>query len=116
MLMGIPSTTATPEFSAFMLEALSAEAHTTSLPAYLEISCKTKYTYDEQSAEMLDIIFDGIVFDAATAYGISGLGTTGLLYELAKGGTNDFASRYASIEAAAKADLEKLVTDIESIE
>ena len=114
MLFGIPASTPDPDFSGFMLEALSYESQTTSLPAYYEISCKTKYTYDEDSAEMMDIIFDGIVFDLTVVYGISGVNN--LLYEIAKGGTNDFASRYASVEAAAKTDLTKLIKDIESID
>jgi len=114
MLFGIPSTTPTPEFSGFMLEALSHEAQTTSLPAYYEISCKTKYTYDEQSAEMMDITFDGIVFDQASVYDITGVAD--IWSAIGQKGTNDFASRYAAIEAAAKADLDKLIEDIEAVE
>jgi len=113
MLMGIPSTTPDPDFSGFMLEALSHASQTTSLPAYYEISCKTKYTYDEDSAEMMDIIFDGIVFEPSMVYNISGVNN--LLYEMAKGGTNDFASRYASVEAAAKEDIKKLIADFAAI-
>ena len=113
MLMGIPSTTPDPDFSGFMLEALSHASQTTSLPAYYEISCKTKYTYDKDSAEMMDIIFDGIVFEPAMVYNISGINN--LLYEMAKGGTNDFASRYASVEAAAKEDIKKLIADFAAI-
>lgn len=114
MLFGIPSTTPEPDFSGFMLEALSCEAQKTSLPAYYEITCKTKYTYDAQSAEMLDIAFGGIVFDPAMVYGIRGVST--LLYELPQKGTNDFVSRYQSIESKATTDLEKLVEDIESLD
>ena len=110
MLVGIPSTTPTPEFSAFMLEALSAEARTTSLPAYIEVSCKTKYTYDENSAEMLDIIFGNLYYETALIYSISGLKT--IVYDAMKAKANNFASSYASIESSAKADLDKLVEDI----
>ena len=113
MLFGIPASTPDPDFSGFVLEALSYESQTTSLPAYYEISCKTKYTYDEDSAEMMDIIFDGIIFDMTVVYGISGVNN--LLYDIAKGGTNDFASRYASAEAAAKADIDKLIKDFNAI-
>ena len=110
MLVGIPSTTATPEFSAFMLEALSAEAHNTSLPAYIEVSCKTKYTYDENSAEMLDLIFGNLYYETSMIYGISGLKT--IVYDVMKAKTNNFATKYASIETSALADLDKLVEDI----
>lgn len=66
MLFGVPVTTPEPEFAGFMLEALSHEATETSLKAYYEISCKTKYTYDPDSAEMLDLIFDGIRYEPGT--------------------------------------------------
>ena len=114
MLMGIPATTTTPEFSAFMLEALSAEAHTTSLPAYLEISCKTKYTYDEDSANMLDLIFSNLYYDTALIYNISGVNT--IINDVLKSKTNNFASMYAAIEGSALANLEKLVEDITAVE
>ena len=95
------------------MEALSAEASTTSLPAYIEVSCKTKYTYDEDSAEMLDIIFDNIYYDTANIYGISGLKT--IVYDVMKNMENNFATTYASIETAAKTDLEKLIKDIKAV-
>ncbi|MBE6611362.1 MAG: hypothetical protein E7632_02615 [Ruminococcaceae bacterium] len=110
MLVGIPSTSATPDFSAFMLEALGAEAYNTSLPAYIEVSCKTKYTYDEDSADMLDIIFGNIYYETALIYGISGLKT--IVYDVMKAKENNFSSKYASIESKAFSDMEKMVEDI----
>ena len=110
LLVGIPSTTDTPDFSAFMLEALSAEAYTTSLPAYIEVSCKTKYTYDEDSADMLDLIFGSIVFEPAQIYNLAGVGK--ILHDVCNSRTNSFVTKYASSESQAKADLEKLVDDI----
>jgi len=114
MLMGIPASTSTPEFSAFMLEALSAESYTTSLPAYIEVSCKTKYTYDEDSAAMLDLIFDNLYYDTAIIYNISGVNT--ILNDVLKTKKNGFASKYASVEKRALTGLEKLVEDILAVE
>ncbi|MBE6611054.1 MAG: extracellular solute-binding protein [Ruminococcaceae bacterium] len=113
MLFGIPSTTPDPDFSGFMMEALSYESSTTSLPAYIEVSCKTKYTYDEDSAEMLDLIFDSIVFETAEIYGISGMNN--ILTSIMEKKTNNFATRYATLESAALKDLEKLVGDIMAV-
>ncbi len=106
MLFGIPSTCADPDFAGFMLEALSAASTDTSLKAYYDITCKTKYTYDEDSAEMLDLIFDGIRYNLADIYNISGL--SAILRKVGDTRENTFASKYASIESAALADLEKL--------
>ncbi len=72
MMFGVPACAGDPAFSAFMLEALSYSSMTTSLPAYYEISCKKKYTYDEDSARMLDLIFDGILYDPAMIYNFNG--------------------------------------------
>ena len=114
MLFGIPSTTPTPDFSGFMLEALSYQASTTSLPAYVEISCKTKYTYDNDSAEMLNLIFDNIVYEPAEIFGISGVQT--ILFDVISTGKNTFASQYAKVEEMALTDLEQMMDDIEAVE
>ena len=114
MLFGIPVTTSTPEFSGFMLEALSHASQTTSLSAYYEVSCKTKYTYDPQSAEMLDIVFDGIVFDPALIYDASGIAS--IFNTIAQAGTNNFASLYKQNEKKTQKTLEKLVKTIEELD
>lgn len=111
MLFGIPVSCQDPDFAGFMLEALSAASTDTTLEAYYEISCKTKYTYDEDSAEMLDLIFDGIIYDPAYAYGISGMNT--IFKNVAKKRENTFASDYASIEKSALSDIDKLIADLE---
>ncbi len=109
MLFGVPISCADPDFAGFMLEALSAEGSTTSLPAYYEVSCKTKYTYDEESAEMLDLTFSGIRYELAMVFGVESIRT---LYESLGGKkANTIASDYAAKESAAKADIEKLIAD-----
>ncbi|MCI6841682.1 MAG: hypothetical protein MR889_06105, partial [Clostridiales bacterium] len=110
MLFCIPVSCVDPDFSGFMLEALSAEATDTSLKAYYDISCKTKYTYDADSAEMLDLTFAGIQYDLTRIYNINGLNN--LLYSLASKKDNTFSSDYAKIESKALADIEKLVEDM----
>lgn len=110
MLFCIPVSCVDPDFSGFMLEALSAEATDTSLKAYYDISCKTKYTYDADSAEMLDLTFAGIQYDLSRIYNINGLNN--FLYSLASKKDNTFSSDYAKIESKALADIEKLVEDM----
>ena len=87
-----------------------AEATDTSLKAYYDISCKTKYTYDADSAEMLDLTFAGIQYDLTRIYNINGLNN--FLYSLASKKDNTFSSDYAKIESKALADIEKLVEDM----
>ncbi len=109
MLFGIPVTCQDSSFAGFMLEALSAASTDTSLKAYYDISCKMKYTYDEESAQMLDLIFANIQYDLANIYGISG--ASDFLINIGMSKKNTFSSKYASVEKRALADIEKLITD-----
>ena len=52
-----------PRAHVIILEALACESYKSVVPAYYEIALKTKYTRDEDSARMLDIIFENRVFD-----------------------------------------------------
>lgn len=110
MLFAVPISCAEPDFAGFMLEALSAASTDTSLQAYYEISCKMKYTYDEDSAEMLDLICSNLQFDLSRIYEISGV--SDLLKNIAYDKTNTFASRYAKIEQKALSDIDALVEDL----
>ena len=109
MLFGIPITCGDPSFAGFMIEALSAASTDTTLQAYYEVSCKTKYTYDEESAGMLDLIFSNIKYDLAKIYGVTG--ASDFIYTIGIRRKNTFASRYASVESKALVDIEALIAD-----
>ena len=66
---GIPDCAADPDFSGFMIEVLSWQASTTTFPTYYETVCKIKKSYDAVCAEMLDLVFDGLIFDFGLMYG-----------------------------------------------
>lgn len=108
MVISVPITSNEDELNGFMLEALSEASSRTTLPAYYETACKTKYTYDEQSPRMLDLICRGIVFDTMFFYDFGKL-RTAVGGELRKSAENKFASTYASKESAAIAEIDKLV-------
>jgi hypothetical protein len=110
MLFSIPLSNPEPDFSGFMLEALSYASTDTSLKAYYEISCKTKYTYDEDSAEMLDLIFSNILYEPARVFQINSI--SNIYNNIAKAKTNNFASVYASAESAALTDIKKISSDL----
>ena len=108
LLITVPVTAKDPDFSGFMLEALSAYSKYTTLPAYIEVSCKTKYMYDADSAEMLDLTFDGLVFDLGQLYRWGGLFDI-LESNIPQSRTNNFASLYAAAEEKALAEIDKTV-------
>lgn len=59
----IPVTNSKLEMTGAILEALNCESANYVVPAYYEIALKTKYSRDEESAAMLDLIFDNRVVD-----------------------------------------------------
>lgn len=68
-LMGVPKTAGDTERTGILLEALNAESLYTLTPAYYEVTLKSKSARDEESAEMLDIIFASRVYDLGNMYG-----------------------------------------------
>ena len=59
----IPSSVRDPEMSGAILEALNCESANIVLPKYFDIMLKTKYSRDEESAAMLDLIFARRIID-----------------------------------------------------
>ena len=50
------------------LEAMAAESYKSLVPTYYELALKTKYVSDEESAQMLDMIYKSIYIDAGVLY------------------------------------------------
>ena len=65
---GIPACAFDVDFSGFMVEVLSWQSSTTTFPAYYEVLCKIKKSYDLVCSEMLDIVFEGLIFDFGLVY------------------------------------------------
>ena len=59
----VPITAGDPDFSGAMLEALACESHNRVIPTYYETALKSKFTRDEQSAQILDLIMNTRVYD-----------------------------------------------------
>lgn len=106
MLFSVPVTTPEPDFSGFMLEALSSASEEV-LYNYYEVTCKVKHTYDEDSAEMLDLIFDGIVYDLGMVY--SSLGISETLWSMCDRKKNELVTKYAKIESKANQKLDEII-------
>ena len=68
VMLGVPKTTGDPERTSIILEALSAESRYTLQPAYYDIVLNRKFARDEESSEMLDIIFNTQIYDIGGVY------------------------------------------------
>ncbi len=102
-LIGVPITVSDPDRVSIILEALCAEGYKTVMPQYYEVALQTKYSRDDESVQMLDLIRDGRVFDAGYFYdnvnfkgAINSIGQ-----QLSKTDDHNFASLYAANESLA---------------
>ncbi len=59
----IPTTNAELETTGLILEAMAYDSHQSLIPVYYDTVLQSKYARDEESAEMLDIIFAGRIVD-----------------------------------------------------
>ena len=105
MVFSVP-VSADPEFAGLILEALSAESVSTVSPAFYDLCLDGKAVRDDESMDMLDIIFDSKRFDFGLINGIGNV--TGRLIELEKKGQTDIASSNASALESAATELSKL--------
>ncbi len=106
-MFGVPMTADNPSRTSAVMEALAAEGHRSVVPEYYETALKTRYSRDEESAEMLDIICQGRVFDLGyfNYYMIGEMGN-GLIAFLNTPSRN-FASWYKKYESVTRRTLEK---------
>ena len=68
VLLGVPKNADNLERVSIILEALSAESKYTLQPAYYDVALHRKYARDEESGDMLEIIFSTRVYDIGAVY------------------------------------------------
>ena len=85
-----------------IVEALCAIGSRDVIPAFYDVSLKTKFSRDYESEAMIDIVKDSIIYDLGYVSG-GAFQSTG--YELSRMSNPDFASYYAANESRALSDL-----------
>ncbi|MBQ8758663.1 MAG: extracellular solute-binding protein [Clostridia bacterium] len=107
-LVIIPITVSDVERTGAITEALCAYSSRDVIPAFYDVALKTKYSRDEDSEEMMDLIRDSIIYDIGYVAG----GTfESIGRNLAKSESHDFASTYAAGESAALKKLDDFNRD-----
>lgn len=107
-IMAIPAYNNNLEMTGKIVEALSAESYKQLVPAYYEVALKTKYSRDEESVRMLDLIFEGVVYDFGLLYAIP----TFDIYQTILCNKRDpgtFASEIEKNQAKAEQQLQKVL-------
>ena len=113
--VSIPKTAADPEKIALLTEAYEMLAHTTILPAYYDYTLTLRAARDNQSGEMLELIFANRNLDIALAYN----STTSLqstLESAIQTSSFTFASTEAKTTKAFLKAVEKVITTITEFE
>ena len=105
-LMIMPITVEDYDRTGKILEALCALGSRDVIPAFYDVSLKTKFSRDAESEEMIDIIKDSLTYDLGYLSG-GALQSTG--YNLAHQTNPDFASYYARNESKALSDLKNFL-------
>ena len=82
-------------------------------PIYYETALKTKYTRDDLSSQIIDIIHDSAMTDLAYVYQESLNGAGMIMRTLAANKTKDYASYAAKRVKANTKALEKFITNFE---
>ena len=90
----IPITCSDADRSAVVMTALNSESYKRVVPAFYEMNIKNKLTSDEDSAEMLDLIFSNVVYDGCRLYNESCIS----LLETYIGGNEGFGAFTAARE------------------
>lgn len=85
------------DFIGLMLEAMSAEGYKKVIPAYYEVALKQKFTYDDESVQILELINEVRILDFAFVYCNNFNGIINDLLNPNKP-SKDFTSLYAARE------------------
>ena len=97
-LLIVPITVTDEHRTGNIIEALCAIGSRDVVPAFYDQSLKSKFSRDNESEEMIDIIRDSIIYDLGYVAG----GTfQSIGHDLAHSTTHDFSSTYAGQEALA---------------
>ena len=105
-LLIVPVTVQDPDLTGQVLEALCAVGHHEVIPAFYEVSLKTKFARDAESEAMIDIIRDSLIYDLGYVSG-GAFESTGA--HLSAQSNPDFASFYAANESRALTDLNQFL-------
>ena len=112
---GITTTSKNIDAVSATMEALCEENHYTVSPVYFETALKVKYSRDDESAKMFDLIRESATFDFGRLYG--GAAGVSLSIDIKGAVRNDtsWASTYAANKDAAKAAIDSFIESVKNL-
>ena len=114
VLMGVPKTVGDPDRTSIILEAMSAESRYTLQPAYYDVVLQRKFARDEESYEMLDIIFGSRTYDIGAVYSFGSIFTD--FISLCTKSNRDVVSYYDKKIGAMQKAIDKVIAVFEDFD
>lgn len=112
----IPNTCPDTAYVGTILESMSAEGYRQVTPAYFEVALKNRYTKDQTSKEMVDLIKQSMILDFTYVYGGNAWWTDTLRDLIASTSPNkDYASYYQKKLPAAESRVTKVTEAFEKM-
>ena len=115
MVTMVPKTNTKLEMTGAVLEALAYESRKTTIHAYYDTALKGKYARDPESVEMLDLIFDGRIYDLGDTYWCDVL-RDGVFQTMFAKDNRDIASVVARVKNQINEAIDKNVEAFDALE
>jgi len=107
----LPTTVGDVERNSIVLDAMAYEGIKLIKPAYYDVCLQRKYTRDDESSAMLDIIFSSTVYDICTVYSIGGW--TDAIGNALENDKLNIASLYEKNQGKIDRDMDKLIDNFD---
>ena len=110
----VPRSAGNIEAASAVLDTLAGFSRYILIPAYYDVQLTTQLTRDEESTDMLDIIFSNRRYDIGDIYDFGGLGNEVIYMSMTA--ARDIVSRFDRMEPRAVTAIERLVEAYEGLE
>lgn len=107
----VPKTNGELEMTGHVLEAMGFYSQQIMMPAFIDVTVRHKALRDEDSSNMLNLIFKYRVYDIANIYDFGGVQS--LFPQMASSGATNFTSRYASLQKKAQSEIDQLMAKLQ---
>lgn len=107
----VPATNTDLERTGYILDAMGYYSQQLVTPAFIETTVLGKSLRDEDSAEMIELIYDTQVYDIALMFDWGGIAN--MLKGLANSESTNLASEYAKYESQIAAAMEKTMSEFD---
>ncbi|MCL1793020.1 MAG: hypothetical protein FWG34_04035 [Oscillospiraceae bacterium] len=107
-VLSVPVTAADTERTSVIAEALCAEGSRLVMPAFYDVSLKTKYSRDDESSAMIDYVKEGRVYDYGYFNSSVSLDLAYVGQRLATTKNFNFTSFYEKLEAKVQKNIDDL--------